>query len=119
MVVSYVVVDAYMRNNTFTSEAEKGISPDKIKDIAINASDKVYEQDDLGPIQSVKNSLSYILTQITQIAQFLQDNEYEIATAYRSEEKVCFTIMTCFIIERFFFSQPHLFICGHKLYVKS
>ncbi|KAK9712383.1 Dynein associated protein [Popillia japonica] len=81
-----VVKNAVQTLNS-SGEAEKGISPDKIKDIAINASDKVYEQDDLGPIQSVKNSLSYILTQITQIAQFLQDNEYEIATAYRSEEK--------------------------------
>lgn len=67
---------------------EKGMSQDKIKDIAISASDKVYEQDDLGPIQSIKNSLSFVLTQITQLAQFLQDNEYEIHTANKNEEKV-------------------------------
>ncbi|KAJ8931890.1 hypothetical protein NQ314_015159 [Rhamnusium bicolor] len=54
---------------------------------AVNASDKVYEQDDLGPVQSIKNSLSFILTQVTQVAQFLQDNEYEISTANRNEEK--------------------------------
>lgn len=62
--------------------------PDHIKDIAINASDKIYEQDDLGPVQSIKNSISFILTQITQLAQFLQDNEYEVTTAYKKEEKV-------------------------------
>lgn len=58
--------------------------------MAINASDKVYEQDDLGPVQSIKNSLAFILTQVTQIAQFLQDNEFEITTANKNEEKVCF-----------------------------
>lgn len=70
-----------------TSGDEKGLSQDKIKDLAINASDKVYEQDDLGPVQSIKNSLSFILTQITQIAQFLQDNEFEITTANKNEDK--------------------------------
>lgn len=73
--------------NLFFSDTEKGLTPDSIKDIAINASDKIYEQDDLGPVQSIKNSLAFILTQITQLAQFLQDNEYEITTAYKKEEK--------------------------------
>lgn len=67
---------------------EKGITQEKIKDIAMTASDKIYEQDDLGPVQSVKNSLGLLLTQITQIAQYLQDNEYEITTANKNEEKV-------------------------------
>lgn len=62
---------------------------DKIKDIAINASDKVYEQDDMGPVHSIKNSLSLIVTQITQSAQFLQDHEYEINTINKNEGKVC------------------------------
>lgn len=67
---------------------EKGITQEKIRDIALSASDKIYEQDDLGPVQSIKNSLSLVLTQITQIAQYLQDNEYEITMANRNEEKV-------------------------------
>nr|XP_022907890.1 dynactin subunit 1 isoform X2 [Onthophagus taurus] len=70
-----------------SGESEKGLTPDKMKDLAINASDKIYEQDDLGPIQSIKHSLSLILNQLTQTAQFLQDNEYEIATANKNEEK--------------------------------
>lgn len=68
------------------------MSQDKIKDIAISASDKVYEQDDLGPVQSIKNSLSFVLTQITQLAQFLQDNEYEIHTANKNEKVVIIKI---------------------------
>lgn len=69
---------------------EKGITQEKIKDIAIMASDKIYEQDDLGPVQSIKNSLNQIVTQISQVAQYLQDNEYEITTASKNEEKVFF-----------------------------
>lgn len=69
-------------------DMEKGITQEKIKDIAITASDKIYEQDDLGPVQSIKSSLNQILTQVTQIAQYLQDNEYEITTAGKKEEKV-------------------------------
>ncbi|KAJ8920221.1 hypothetical protein NQ315_011882 [Exocentrus adspersus] len=81
------IVKSSIQTLTAAGDLEKGLSQDKIKDIAINASDKVYEQDDLGPVQSVKNSLSFILTQITQLAQFLQDNEYEINTASKNEEK--------------------------------
>lgn len=72
---------------TNAADSEKGLTQEKIKDLAINASDKIYEQDDLGPVQSIKNSLSFILTQITQVAQFLHDNEYEITTANKNEEK--------------------------------
>ncbi|KAF5292478.1 hypothetical protein FQA39_LY14025 [Lamprigera yunnana] len=61
-------------------DADKNISHDKMKDLAIHASDTVYEQDDLGPVQSIKNSLSFIVTQITQLSQFLQDNEYNITS---------------------------------------
>ena len=73
---------------SYCLDTEKGLSAEKLKDLAMSASDKVYEQDDLGAVQSIKNSLSFTLTQITQIAQFLQDNEYEINTSTRSEEKV-------------------------------
>ncbi|CAH0555290.1 unnamed protein product [Brassicogethes aeneus] len=81
------VVKSSIQTLTAGGESEKGLSQDKIKDIAINSSDKVYEQDDLGPVQSIKNSLSFVLTQISQVAQFLQDNEYEISTANKNEEK--------------------------------
>ncbi|XP_018575471.1 dynactin subunit 1 isoform X5 [Anoplophora glabripennis] len=81
------IVKSTIQTLNATGDMEKGLSQDKIKDIAINASDKIYEQDDLGPVQSIKNSLSFILTQVTQLAQFLQDNEYEISTANKNEEK--------------------------------
>lgn len=54
----------------------------------MSASDKIYEQDDLGPVQSIKNSLAFILTQVSQVAQFLQDNEYDINVTNLNDEKV-------------------------------
>lgn len=71
-----------------SGEGEKGLTADKFKEFAINSSDKIYEQDDLGPVQSLKNSFAFITTQISQIAQFLQDNEYDISVSNRNEEKV-------------------------------
>lgn len=82
------IVKVAIQTITSNGEFEKGLPQDKIRDIAINASDKVYEQDDMGPVQSVKNSLALIMTQITQTAQFLQDHEYEINTINKNEEKV-------------------------------
>ncbi|KAL3270021.1 hypothetical protein HHI36_009077 [Cryptolaemus montrouzieri] len=81
------IVKSSLQAMTSSPEYEKGLTHEKIKDIAINASDKIYEQDDLGPVQSIKNSLAFIVTQITQIGQFLQDNEFDISTANRSPEK--------------------------------
>ncbi|KAF7279198.1 hypothetical protein GWI33_007604 [Rhynchophorus ferrugineus] len=60
-----------------SGEGEKGISEEKLKEFAMTASDRIYEQDDLGPVQSVKNSLSFLLTDATNIAKFLQDNEMQ------------------------------------------
>lgn len=82
------IVKSAVQHLSVSGEAEKGLTPDKMKDFAINASDKIYEQDDLGPVQSLKNSFAFIATQITQVAQFLQDNEYDISVANRNEEKV-------------------------------
>uniref|UniRef100_A0A6P7G1R3 Dynactin subunit 1 n=1 Tax=Diabrotica virgifera virgifera TaxID=50390 RepID=A0A6P7G1R3_DIAVI len=81
------VVRTTIQTIVASGETEQGVTPDKVKDIAINASEKFYEQDDLGPVQSIKNSLNFIMTQITQLAQYLQDNEYEITTASKNEEK--------------------------------
>lgn len=40
--------------------------------------------------------MGFIVTQATQLAQFLQDNEYEIATANKNEEKVKFLVTRVF-----------------------
>lgn len=82
------IVKAAVQSITATGDNDKGLPQDKIKDIANTASDKIYEQDDLGPVQSVKDSLAFVVTQITQLLQFLQDNEYDIAVSGKAEDKV-------------------------------
>ncbi|XP_025834813.1 dynactin subunit 1 [Agrilus planipennis] len=69
-----------------SGDSDKSLSQDKIKEFASNASDKIYEQDDLGPVQSIKQSLSFIITHVTQVVQFLQDNEYDIAVTKKEEK---------------------------------
>lgn len=68
-------------------ENDKGLPDEKLKEIAMTASDKIYEQDDLGPVQSIKNSLAFLLTQITNISKVLQENELQFIS--NKEEKVC------------------------------
>nr|CAI5831015.1 unnamed protein product [Callosobruchus analis] len=81
------IVKGAVQSLTTDGDMEKGISQDKIKDIAINSSDKIYEQDDLGPVQSIKNSLSFIVSQISEVAKYLQANEYEISMASKKDDK--------------------------------
>ncbi|XP_049883167.1 dynactin subunit 1 isoform X4 [Pectinophora gossypiella] len=42
------------------------------------ALDKVYQQDDHGPVKTIKHSLSAVSTDVTQLAQFAQDKEYDM-----------------------------------------
>lgn len=90
--MKFIYLFSFLFFTYFVLDTEKGVTANQIKEAAINASDKVYEQDDLGPVQSIKNSLGSILTQISQLSQFLQDNEYEINMANKNKEKVriCF-----------------------------
>lgn len=50
----------------------------KVMDLLSIACEKVYEQDDRGPAQNLKTTLSTTNTDIAQLAQYLLDNEYEI-----------------------------------------
>lgn len=61
----------------------------KIMDLLSIASEKVYEQDDRGPSQNLKTTLSNTNTDIAHLAQYLLDNEYEIlsVTSAAKQEK--------------------------------
>lgn len=45
------------------------------------AFEKIYEQDDRGPAQNIKTILSATNTDMSQLAQYLLDNEYEIMSS--------------------------------------
>ncbi|XP_060529168.1 dynactin subunit 1 [Cylas formicarius] len=70
-----------------SGDAENGLGEERLKEIAANATDKVYAQDDLGPVQSVKNSLESIAAHVAQISKFVQDNELEYSTINKNLAK--------------------------------
>lgn len=58
--------------------ANVSVPNSKIMELLSNACERVYEQDDRGPNQNLKEALSSANTDIAQLAQYLLDNEYEI-----------------------------------------
>uniref|UniRef100_A0A182MM21 Dynactin subunit 1 n=1 Tax=Anopheles culicifacies TaxID=139723 RepID=A0A182MM21_9DIPT len=66
---------------TLDPETETSVPHDKLWEILSNGCEKVYEQDDLGPSQNVRNVLSAASTDMGQLAQYLLDHEYEIVSA--------------------------------------
>ncbi|XP_058447001.1 dynactin subunit 1 isoform X2 [Malaya genurostris] len=74
---------------TADSETEVSVSHDKLWDIMSNACERIYEQDDLGPSQNIRTVLSKTNTDMSQLAQYLLDHEYEImsGTNPKPEEK--------------------------------
>lgn len=72
----------------FFSDLDTGLPHDKIKEFAHVSSDKIYEHEDHGPVESLKASVAFIQTKVTKIAQAMQDGEYDISTLTSTEEKV-------------------------------
>uniref|UniRef100_A0A182JQ22 Dynactin subunit 1 n=1 Tax=Anopheles christyi TaxID=43041 RepID=A0A182JQ22_9DIPT len=66
---------------TLDPETETSVPHEKLWEILSNGCEKVYEQDDLGPSQNVRNVLSSASTDMGQLAQYLLDHEYEIISA--------------------------------------
>ncbi|XP_077287467.1 dynactin subunit 1 isoform X2 [Arctopsyche grandis] len=59
------------------------------------SSDKHYQQDDLGPLQSMKKSLQTVCAEVAALAQFTQQQEYQINSTLKQE-----TVRTSPIMER-------------------
>ncbi|XP_021708546.1 dynactin subunit 1 isoform X3 [Aedes aegypti] len=74
---------------TADPESEVSVPHDKLWEMLSNACEKVYEQDDLGPSQNIRTVLSKTSTDMSQLAQYLLDHEYEImsGTNVKPEEK--------------------------------
>lgn len=72
---------------TVESEADPSISHDKIWELLSGSCERVYEQDDRGPTQNLRNVLSTTNTDMSQFAQYLLDHEYEIMGLSANTEK--------------------------------
>jgi dynactin 1 len=69
-------------------DLDSGLPHDKVKEFAHVSSDRIFEHEDHGPVESVKASVGFIQTEVTKIAQAIQDGEYDISTVSSTEEKV-------------------------------
>jgi hypothetical protein len=72
----------------FFSDLDTGLPHDKIKEFAHVSSDRTYEHEDHGPVESLKASVGFIQTEVTKTAQAMQDGEYDISALSSTEEKV-------------------------------
>lgn len=74
---------------TITGADNKDASIDhgKLWEILAQQCENVYEQDDRGPSQNIRTVLTDANTDMSQLAQYLLDNEYEIMSASGKEQK--------------------------------
>lgn len=79
-VVSTVTIDG-------AENKDSSISHAKLWELLSQQCENVYEQDDRGPSQNIRAVLSEANTDMSQLAQYLLDNEYEIMSASNKEEK--------------------------------
>lgn len=73
---------------TLNSDSDFCIAHDKLWDLLSNSCERIYEQEDLGPSQNVKNFLNMTNIDITQLAQYLLDHEYEIMSGKKQEKPI-------------------------------
>lgn len=66
---------------------DSSIAHAKLWEILSQQCENVYEQDDRGPSQNIRTVLAEANTDMSQLAQYLLDNEYEIMAASGKEEK--------------------------------
>lgn len=67
---------------------DMSITHTKLWEILSLQCESIYEQDDRGPSQNIRTVLSEANTDLSQLAQYLLDNEYEIMAASNNQEKV-------------------------------
>lgn len=72
---------------TLFSDSDTSIPNAKLMEILSTAFEKIYEQDDRGPSQNLKTILTATNTDISQLAQYLLDKEYEIMSTQSTADK--------------------------------
>lgn len=61
------------------SDLETGLAADKLKEMAATSSEKVYDTEDLGPVATIKASLTVIQQLAANLAQKMAECENELA----------------------------------------
>lgn len=65
--------------NKFSSDLDTGIAADKLKEMAATSSERVYDTEDLGPVATIKASLTVIQQLAANLAQKMAECENELA----------------------------------------
>lgn len=86
MNVLYSVSKQTMQYVSLISEPDSTIPHDKLWDQLSNTCERVYEQEDLGPSQNIREVLNNTNLNITQLAQYLLDHEYEIQSVKNTDK---------------------------------
>uniref|UniRef100_A0A6B2EBH0 Dynactin subunit 1 n=1 Tax=Phlebotomus kandelakii TaxID=1109342 RepID=A0A6B2EBH0_9DIPT len=89
MMVLFLVAKQVLHLVTVNTDAgDATVSHSKLWDFLSAACDRIYEQDDRGPSQNIRTVLSAVNTDMSQLAQYLLDHEYEIMAAPVTEKPV-------------------------------
>ncbi|XP_037036210.1 dynactin subunit 1 isoform X2 [Bradysia coprophila] len=78
MTAIFISSKLVLQSITLDGETDVSISNERLLELLSASFEKVYEQDDRGPNQNLKTCLSATNTEMSQLAQYLLDNEYEI-----------------------------------------
>lgn len=79
-------VMAYVTSDAADASTMVSISHTKLWELLNQLSERVYEQDDRGASQNIKNVLSNANTDMSQLAQYLLDHEYEIMSVAQNDK---------------------------------
>jgi dynactin 1 len=86
MYLSSKHVIAYVTSDAVDATSAVSIAHDKLWELLSQLCERVYEQDDRGVSQNIKTVLSNANTDMSQFAQYLLDNEYEIMSGVEKEK---------------------------------
>lgn len=65
----------------FFSDFDSGLSANKLKEMAAMSSERIYDTEDLGPVATIKSSLTVIQQMAANLAQKMAECENELAIA--------------------------------------
>jgi len=100
MFLSAKHVIAYVTSDAADATSMVSITNAKLWELLSQLSERVYEQDDRGASQNIKNVLTNANTDMSQLAQYLLDHEYEIMSANQNEKSIPPIVLRAQIVKK-------------------
>jgi len=70
-----------------SSDLDTGLTADKLKEMAATSSERVYDTEDLGPVATIKASLTVIQQLAANLAQKMAECENELAISGQTQSQ--------------------------------